>query len=119
MWRTNTYWFDVAVVMTFLMLGQLFLGRFSEYQPRSRRLLKSAVGVGLLIALAVWAGREWMYALLGVMLVAILVVHGWLLPKKESTDGPPSRENGTTRSWASTPPAVAQSIARVGSDRSG
>ena len=82
MWRTNTYWFDVAVVMTFLMLGQLFLGRFSEYQPRSRRLLKSAVGVGLLIGLAVWAGREWMYALLGVMLAAILVVHGWLLPKK-------------------------------------
>jgi hypothetical protein len=82
MWRTDTYWFDVAVVMTFLMLGQLFLGRFSEYQPRWRRLLKSDVGVGLLIGLAVWAGREWMYALLGVMLGAILVVHGWLLPKK-------------------------------------
>jgi len=52
-WRTDTYWFDVAVVMTFLMLGQLILGRFSEYQPRSRRLLKSAVGVALLIGLAV------------------------------------------------------------------
>ena len=81
-WRTDTYWFDVAVVMTFLMLGQLFLGRFSEYQPRSRRLLKSAVGVALLIGLAVWVGRGWMYVLLGVMLGAILVVHGWLLPKK-------------------------------------
>jgi len=30
MWRTDTYWFDVAVVMTFLMLGQLFLEQFSE-----------------------------------------------------------------------------------------
>jgi hypothetical protein len=82
MWRTDTYWFDVAVVMTFLMLGQLFLGRFSEYQPRSRRLLKSAVGAALLLALAVFAGRAWMYALLGVMLGAIFVVHGWMLPKK-------------------------------------
>ena len=82
MWRTDTYWFDVTVVMTFLKLGQLYLGRFSEYQPRSRRLLKSAIGVVLLIGVAVWAGRGWMWALLGVMLGAIVVVHGWVLPKK-------------------------------------
>jgi hypothetical protein len=82
MWRTDTYWFDVAVVMTFLMLGQLLLGRFSEYQPRSRRLLKSVVGVALLVGMAVGAGRIWMYVLLCVMLGAILVVHGWLLPKQ-------------------------------------
>src|SRR5689334_1316402 len=68
--------------MTFLMLGQLFLGRFSEYQPRSRRLLKSVIGVVLLIGVAVSAGRGWMFVLLGAMLGAILVVHGWLLPKK-------------------------------------
>jgi hypothetical protein len=41
MWRADTYWFDVAVVMTFLM-----------------------------------------YVLPGVMFGAILVVHGWSLPKK-------------------------------------
>ena len=82
MWRTDTYWFDVANVMTFLMLGQLYLGRFSEYQSRGRRLLKSAVGAALLVGLAVWAGRGWMYVLLGVMLGAIVVVHGFLLPKK-------------------------------------
>ena len=70
-WRTDTYWFDVAVVMTFLMLGQLFLGRFSEYQPRSRRLLKSVIGVVLLIGVAVSAGRGWMFVLLGAMLGAL------------------------------------------------
>src|SRR5206468_8650071 len=82
MWRTDTYWFDVTVVMTFLMLGQLFLGRFSEYQPRSRRLLKSTVGTALLVGVAVWAGRGWMWALLGVTLGGIVVVHGWVLPRK-------------------------------------
>ena len=82
MWRTDTHWFDVSVVMTFLMLGQLYLGRFSEYQPRWRRLLKSAVGLALLVGLSAWAGRGWMYALLGVMLGAVVVVHGWMLPRK-------------------------------------
>ena len=38
--------------------------------------------MALLIGLAVSAGRGWMYVLLGVMLGAILVVHGWLLPTK-------------------------------------
>jgi len=65
MWRADTYWFDVAIVMTFLMLGHLCFGRFVEYQSRWRRLLKSLVGVAVLVGASAWAGRVWMYALLG------------------------------------------------------
>src|SRR4051812_22088328 len=82
MWRTDTYWFDVALVTTLLMLGQLFLGRFSKYQPRALRLLKSLLGAAILIAIAMWAGRAWMYVALGVIFVGVLVVHGWVLPRK-------------------------------------
>jgi hypothetical protein len=32
--RTDTYWFDVAVAATLLMLGLLYFGRFSEHQAR-------------------------------------------------------------------------------------
>lgn len=81
MWRTDTYWFDVATATSMLMLGHLFFGRFVEHQSRWRRLLKSLVGVGVLVATTVWVGRGWMYALLGVIALGVLGVHGWWLPR--------------------------------------
>jgi hypothetical protein len=33
MWRTDTYWFDVAIATTVLMLGHLYFGRFEEHRP--------------------------------------------------------------------------------------
>jgi len=36
MWRTDTYWFDVAIATTVLMLGHLCFGRFAERRPRWR-----------------------------------------------------------------------------------
>jgi len=50
MWDTDTYWFDVALVVTFFMLGHLFFGRFVEHRSRWRRLLKSVVGIGAVMA---------------------------------------------------------------------
>ena len=82
MWRTDTYWFDVTIVMTFLMLGHLCFGRSVEYQSRWRRLLKSLVGVAVLVGASVWAGRVWIYALLGLIAAVVLIVHGWWLPRK-------------------------------------
>lgn len=81
MWDTNTHWFDVAVVMTVFMLGHLCFGRFVEHQSRARRLLKSSVGVGLLVATTAWGGRTWMYLLLASIVAAVAVVHGWWLPR--------------------------------------
>ena len=81
MWRTDTYWFDVSVVTTTLMLGHLGFGRFVEYQSRGRRLLKSLAGIAVLVGASVWAGRMWMYAGLAIIAVALVVVHGWWLPR--------------------------------------
>jgi hypothetical protein len=82
MWGTDTHWFDVALVMTILMLGHLGFGRFVEYQSRGRRLLKSLVGAGILVGASVWAGRPWMYAGLAVIAVGVALVHGWWLPSR-------------------------------------
>ena len=82
MWRLDSYWFDVAIMMTVLMIGHLCFGRFVEHQSRWRRLLKSLVGATIVVGMSVWAGRVWLYVLLGVIAVGVLVVHGWWLPRK-------------------------------------
>ncbi|MGH7679557.1 MAG: hypothetical protein ACRENU_13895 [Gemmatimonadaceae bacterium] len=81
MWRTDTYWFDVAVITTLLMLGHLFFGRFTEHQPRWRKLLKSVVGIVLIVGTSVWFGRAWSWVFMGAIAVAVIVVHGWWLPR--------------------------------------
>src|SRR5262245_39508609 len=81
MWRTDTYWLDVSVAATLLMLGQLFLGRFSEHQSRWRRLIKSAIGLALIVATSAIFGRAWSWVLIGAIVIAVLLVHGWWLPR--------------------------------------
>ena len=81
MWSTDTYWFDVAISTSALMLGHLFFGPFEEHKPRWRRLGKSILGVVMVVAITAYAGRAWTYAFLGAIAVGIVVVHGWWLPK--------------------------------------
>ena len=81
MWRTDTYWFDVAMATTGLMLGHLAFGRFVEHQSRWRRLLKSIIGIAMIVGTSAWVGRGWTYVLIGAIAIAIYVVHGWWLPR--------------------------------------
>jgi hypothetical protein len=81
MWRTDTHWFDVAIVMTIFAFGNALFGRFEEHRPRSRRALKIVICLALFVGLSAVAGRAWMYGLLGVSLLAVLAVHGWWLPR--------------------------------------
>jgi hypothetical protein len=71
MWRTDTYWFDVAIATSILMVGHLYFGRFEEHRPRWRRLLKSLIFVALFVGTTAWAGRMWMYALLAASSVSM------------------------------------------------
>ena len=82
MWRTDTRWFDVSVATTVLMLGHLYFGRFEEHRPRWRRLLKSVLVVAIVVGASTWAGRVWMFALLGLMAVGVLIIHAWWLPRR-------------------------------------
>src|SRR3954464_15181291 len=81
MWGTDTYWFDVAIATTVLMLGHLYFGRFEEHRPRWRRLLKSVLVVAIIVGITALAGRVWMFAFLGVTAVGVLIIHAWWLPR--------------------------------------
>ena len=81
MWNTNTYWFDIAIATSGLMLGHLFFGRFEEHKPAWRRLGKSIIGVALVVGITAYFGRTWTYVFLGAIGIALLAVHGWWLPK--------------------------------------
>ncbi len=81
MWRTDTYWFDVAIMALLFALGNILFGHFEAHRSPWRRVVKMAIGLPLFVGLSVVAGRGWMYALMGATLVALVVVHGWWLPK--------------------------------------
>ena len=80
MWRTDTYWFDVALVMTIFAFGNVLFGRFEEHKPRGRRALKVALVLLVSLTLSATVGRAWMLGLIGAMGLAAVVVHGWWLP---------------------------------------
>jgi hypothetical protein len=46
MWSTDTPWFEVAVMTTFLAAGNILFGHFEEHKAKWRRLLKVALFAG-------------------------------------------------------------------------
>jgi len=80
MWRTDTAWFDVAVVMGIFAVGNILFGHFEEHKPKLRRVLKVVVVAGITLALS-YVGLRWVaYTLIGVMGLAAAYVHMWWLP---------------------------------------
>jgi len=63
------------------MLGHIYFGRFADHKPRWRLLVKSLLGIAIVVAITAFAGRGWMYVLLGAIGVGLVVVHGWWLPR--------------------------------------
>lgn len=81
LWRTDTAWFDVAIVMSIFAVGNILFGRFEEHRPRWRRLLKLPVTLAIVLLLATRLGREWAYGLLALPAIAAVWVHGIWLPR--------------------------------------
>ena len=81
MWRTDTLWLDVAVVMGIFAVGNVLFGRFEEHRPRSRRLLKQVVVLAVTLALSATVGRVWAYAVLALPLLLAAWVHMVWLPR--------------------------------------
>ena len=81
MWRTDTLWFDVAVVMTIFAVGSILFGRFEEHKPRARRVIKVAIVLAVTVLLSATAGRLWAYGVLAVPLLGAAWVHLYWLPK--------------------------------------
>jgi len=82
MWRADSLWFEVAVVMSVFAVGNVLFGHFEEHKPKWRRLLKIAIVLGLVLAISVTLDRVWAFGILLLPLAgAAAVVHLWWLPK--------------------------------------
>jgi biotin transporter BioY len=82
MWRIDTIWFDVAMVMTTFAIGNVLFGRFEEHKPRGRRLLKVIVVSLVIVTLAATVGRVWAYSVMAIPLIAAAYVHLVWLPRR-------------------------------------
>ncbi len=82
MWRTDTLWFDIAVVMTMIAVGSILFGHFEEHKPKWRRLLKVLIVLGVVLTLSSTVGRVWGFGVLAVPLLGAAYVHLRWLPKR-------------------------------------
>ncbi len=82
MWRTDTLWFDIAVVMTMIAVGSILFGHFEEHKPKWRRLLKVLIVLGIVLTLSATVGRVWGFGVLAVSLLGAAYVHLRWLPKR-------------------------------------
>ena len=82
MWRTDTLWFDLAIVMSIFAIGSVLFGRFEEHKPRGRRLLKVLIVTAIVLTLSATVGRVWAFAFMAVPLLGAAYVHLVWLPKR-------------------------------------
>ncbi len=78
----SPYWFELAVVFGLTGIGGIVFQAFAECESKLRRIAKVLVGASVAVLVSATAGRGWFFVLLGLVTVAVLVVHGWWLPKK-------------------------------------
>ncbi len=80
MWRTDTPWFDVAVVTSFLAVGNILFGPFEEHKARWRRVLRVALFAGVTAVFSSFGFRWVGWALIGVAIVGAGYLHLRWLP---------------------------------------
>lgn len=81
-WHLDTFWLDVSVFLFLILLGHILLGHFEDYRPKWRRVLKACISLALFLALLAAFGRFWAWMALGVpVMLGVVAVHGWWLPK--------------------------------------
>jgi hypothetical protein len=80
MWTTNTPWFEVAVMTTFLAAGNILFGHFEEHKAKWRRLLKLALFAGVTAAGSSFGWHWVVWALIGAAIVGAGYLHLRWLP---------------------------------------
>jgi len=79
---TWPYWFEIAVICAITTVGNIVMGHWAEQTPKWRRILKAFVICVVSVVISATAGRAWFFAMLGVMMAFVVVVHVWWLPRK-------------------------------------
>jgi hypothetical protein len=101
MFNTDTPWFDVSLITGITAFGSIYFGHFELHTPKWRRVLKLIFFIALAVLITTFAGRTWTYILLAVMMLALVVVHGFILPSKgiNGLTGEPKEKYYKLRGW--------------------
>jgi hypothetical protein len=78
----NSYWFEVAVMCGLMAIGNILFGPFHENRAKGWRVAKVFLGATVAVLVSAAFGRSWFFGLVGVMTLAVLIVHGWWLPRQ-------------------------------------
>jgi hypothetical protein len=81
MWRTDSLWFETAIVLGIFAVGNILFGHFEQHKPSLRRLAKVALVRGITLTLSATAGRAWGLGWLLLPLGAAAYIHLHWLPK--------------------------------------
>ncbi len=94
-------WFELAIISTLVLIGTIFFGHFEEMTPKWKRLLKFVIYTTGLCLISYYFGRQWFYISLGIMLIFVVIVHAWWLPKKgiNGLTGEPRDKYYEFRGW--------------------
>lgn len=87
MWSIDSLWFEVAIVSIIYAAGNILMGQFEERTPKIRRIAKYILTLIIICSLSVLFGRTVSMILLAIMLVPILYIHAYYLPKKKGING--------------------------------
>lgn len=96
-------WFEIAVISTIFAAGNILFGHFEERTPKWRRLLKMVIMMLAAVSLSALLGRIWFWAFLSTMLVLVVLIHGWWLPRHgiNGWTGEPKDKYYALRGWKS------------------
>lgn len=78
MWNTTSIWFETTIVTIFFLLGHIFLGHFEERSPSWRKLVKYIVTLTIILLLSIYFGRTVALTVLGVSLIPVIYIHGFV-----------------------------------------
>lgn len=102
----SPYWFELAVAFGLTGIGNIVLQPFAEGIPKWRRVAKMGLGGTVSVYVSALAGREWFFAMLGLVAVGVLVIHCWWLPKHgiNGWTAEPREKYYALRGWKPKPP---------------
>lgn len=87
MWNTESLWLEVAVVSFIFAVGNMLFGHFEERTPRWRRVGKYILMTIIVLLLSVYVSRTVAFSLLGLLVLPVLYIHAYYLPKKKGING--------------------------------
>lgn len=94
-------WMDIAIVASIFAVGNILFGHFEEGVSKWRRVGKFFLTIGLVALISTYLGRIWLYAFLGVLVLAAILIHACWLPRNgiNGWTGEPKEKYYRLRGW--------------------